>query len=157
MVSAAALERLADAAAARPACSPAAAMGVYAQLAVFASQQGTASAHGGQRCTVTIAELAARCRLGRRTIQTYLALLADCGLVVIAHRCDARGNPLASTLMFAYPRRDEPVMPVMPPVPPAALPLLEEDDLGHAESPQADHGSRESHAAGGVHLLERRD
>ena len=110
MVSAAALERLADAAAATPACSPAAAMGVYAQLAVLASQQGTASSQG-QRCTVTVAELAARCRMGRRTVHTYLALLADCGVLAVDHRFDARGNPLASTLVFAYPRRDAPPAP----------------------------------------------
>ena len=107
MVSAAALERVADAAAGRRPARRTAAMGVYAQLAVLASQQGTASAQG-QRCTVTVAELAARCRMGRRTVQTYLALLADCGVLTVAHRFDARGNPLASTLVFAYPRRRAP-------------------------------------------------
>jgi hypothetical protein len=135
MVSAGALERLADAATARPACSPAAAMGVYAQLAVLASEQGTASAQAGQRCTVTVAELAARCRMGRRTVQTYLALLADCGVLEVDHRFDARGNPLASTLVFAYPRRDA------PPAAPAA----------RAAAPVTGEGC----AAGGARILER--
>ena len=151
MVSAAALERVADAAAATPACSPAAAMGVYAQLAVLASQQGTASSQG-QRCTVTVAELAARCRMGRRTVQTYLALLADCGVLEVDHRFDARGNPLASTLVFAYPRRDAPpaagdargaapaASPEAPPAAPSAAPL-----------------PGEGYAAGGARILERGD
>jgi hypothetical protein len=151
MVSAAALERLAEAAAARPACSPAAAMGVYAQLAVFASQQGTASAQGGQRCTVTVAELAARCRMGRRTVHTYLALIAECGLVAIDHRFDARGHALASTLVFAYPGRDAPVSPV-PPAAHAAPAGAE--SVGESGADSSD-GPRETRAAGGTPDSER--
>jgi hypothetical protein len=158
MVSAAALERVADAADATPACSPAAAMGVYAQLAVLASQQGTASSQG-QRCTVTVAELAARCRMGRRTVHTYLALLADCGVLAVDHRFDTRGNPLASTLVFVYPRRDAPPAPPVahPPPPPAADPPSDRTDSATAEPPGAGDGPREGPAAGGTRVSEREE
>lgn len=146
MVAAAALERVADAAAARPACSPAAAMGVYAQLAVLASQQGTASSSAGQCCTVTVGELAARCRMGRRTVQTYLALLTDAGVLTAEHRFDRRGLPLASTLVFQYPRRDAPL---------AAPQAADKPDSAITESPDVAGVPRESHAAGGAHILER--
>jgi hypothetical protein len=157
MVSAAALERLADRAAAAPACTPAAAMGVYAQLAVLASQQGTASAQGGQRCTVTIAELAARCRMGRRTVQTYLALIADCGLVAIDHRYDVRGRPLASTLVFAYPDRHAPASSAPPAAvtPPAAHHTAGGPDSAVESGAVAGGAPRDSRAAGGAQYSER--
>jgi hypothetical protein len=78
------------------------AQALYVALAGAASQQGTASTGEGQRCRVTVAELAARTRMGKRNVQRYQAVLEDAGVVRILHRHDALHRPLANDYLFVY-------------------------------------------------------
>jgi len=64
------------------------AQAIYTALAVSASRQGQASVADGQRCWVTIAELAARTGMGRRNIERYLPVLQDAGVIRIIHAHD---------------------------------------------------------------------
>ena len=79
------------------------AQALYVALAGCASQQGTANTAEGQRCRVTVGELAARTRMGRRNVQRYLSVLEDAGVVRVVHRHDALHRPVASDFLFLYP------------------------------------------------------
>ena len=78
------------------------AQAIYTALAVSASRQGQASVADGQRCWVTIAELAARTGMGRRNIERYLPVLQDAGVIRIIHAHDTLHRPVASHYLFVY-------------------------------------------------------
>jgi hypothetical protein len=84
------------------------AQALYVALAGCASQQGTASTAEGQRCRVTVAELASRTRMGKRNVQRYLTALVEAGVLKILHRHDALHRPVASDYVFSYPGQDSP-------------------------------------------------
>ncbi|HEV2126309.1 MAG TPA: hypothetical protein VGW38_26430, partial [Chloroflexota bacterium] len=98
------------------------AQALYVALAGCASQQGTASTAEGQRCRVTVAELAARTRMGKRNVQRYLTVLVEAGVLTIRHRHDALHRPVASDYVFSYPGQDSPGM--VPPESPSPAPRV---------------------------------
>ena len=104
MVSEECLERVRDHVAPIKGLHPWTAQALYAALAVCASRQGTASAADGQRCWVSVAELAARTGMCRRNVERYLPVLQAAGVVRIVRAHDALHRPVASHYVFVYPR-----------------------------------------------------
>ena len=103
------------------------AQAIYTALAVCASRQGSASAGDGQRCWVTVAELAARTGMGRRNVERYLPVLRDAGVLRIVHAQDALHRPTASHYVFVYSHteeRDTPTPESGYPAAPVAEPVL---------------------------------
>jgi hypothetical protein len=79
------------------------AQAIYTALAVCPSKQGQASVAEGQRCWVSVAELAARTGMCRRNIERYLPVLEAAGVLKIVHAHDALHRPVASQYVFTYP------------------------------------------------------
>lgn len=79
------------------------AQAIYTALAVCASKQGQASVADGQRCRITVAELADRTGMCRRNIERYLPVLQSAGVIKIVHAHDALHRPVASHFLFIYP------------------------------------------------------
>jgi DNA-binding transcriptional ArsR family regulator len=96
------------------------AQAIYTALAVCASKQGSASVADGQRCRVTVAELAARTGMGRRNVERYLPVLRDAGVIRIVHAHDAQHRPVASHYLFVYPHTAERDTPTPESASPAA-------------------------------------
>lgn len=104
MVSENCLERIRDHVSLIKGLHPWTAQAIYTALAVCASRQGQASVSEGQRCAVSVAELAERTGMCRRNIERYLPVLEAAGVIQIVHAHDALHRPVASHYVFTYPR-----------------------------------------------------
>ena len=115
------------------------AQAIYTALAVCASKQGSASAGDGQRCWVTVAEVAARTGMGRRNVERYLPVLRNAGVLRIVHTHDALHRPTASHYVFVYSHTEERDTPTPESVSPAA-PVAETASGATPESARLDSG-----------------
>jgi DNA-binding transcriptional ArsR family regulator len=115
------------------------AQAIYTALAVCASKQGSASVADGQRCWVTVAELAARTGMGRRNVERYLPVLREAGVIRIVHAHDALHRPTASHYLFVYPHTEERDTPTPESASPAAH-VADDGSGATRESTPADSG-----------------